>query len=266
MSINSIWIHNGNLELKITDIDNQCIKPNYVNVVLGNFTSTYCTLTTLKNSPKQVYGNFHCSGNKLKSLKHGPEIVKKIYDCSNNRLTSLQYLPKDIINLYASFNHLKDFKYIGNKVENVFAKNNLIETLKYLPKYLNALDLTSNLLINLTGSKIDYIKSLTVSNNPLMSFKADIDHVKRLIIKNHCSNINSLRTGIRQIDLIDIKQFSVEKLFLSTGINNGYESYFTDLLNFCIETNQNIETINWPENFIKDNLRKNISKSNSFNL
>lgn len=73
-------------------------------VVTGQFSCSYCHLTTLKGFPKEVGDNLYINSNSLTSLEFFPEIVEGHIELESNPITSLKGLPKnaDVGTLYGT--------------------------------------------------------------------------------------------------------------------------------------------------------------------
>jgi len=95
------------------------------NVVKGNFevTTTSSSLTSLKNSPNEVYGTCRVRNQKITSLQYCPRWIKDNLDLGSNKIEKIDYFPEHVggwINL--AENNIKSLKGIQKMIKELKGK------------------------------------------------------------------------------------------------------------------------------------------------
>ena len=124
-----------------------------------------------------------------------------------------------------------------------YCDDNFLVSLVGGPKEVNGhFDCSTNKLTNLIGSP--EIKGVFYcSNNLLTSLYGISKNVKGVVCDDN---------------------LKIEREFINSG---SYKNeYWNDLLNYCIYNKENLDEINWPENFLNDNLKKSVKGINKFNI
>lgn len=254
-------------------------------------------LTSLEFCPLNVQ-DLSVRDNMITSLKHLPESCINL-EISNNKLSSLKYLTKNVKDINAYNNQItrfEDLEDLDYSLKNLGINENCLTSLKNVPKNIEVLKIYDNeKLTSLEGvERLNKLKSLNCNLTSIDSlmFLPNID-----IAKIHCSDtfLTSLENNAKSIDyLIALRNKNLKSLYsynsncrsVKTGkvlenkfIKSEYyknveisseEDYYKHLFNFAIKENVVIDfddnEINWPENFLNENLKKSYTKSNKFNL
>lgn len=201
-----------------------------------------------------IGGNFELDGKELISLVNGPIKVMGDYEVNNTSIVNLDGLPEIIeggLRIY---------------------KTN-ITNLDGLEKcsvgtYINV---NNNKLTSIAGSPDAINGTFRCKNNQLNSLKGGPINIKGGF---DCSNniINTLdgapRSVSGEINLDNNNIPNTEIQFYEDAEN--YNNYYEDLLNWIIsnKTENDLDSINWPENFMKsrNNTIKSIKNFKKFNL
>ena len=191
----------------------------------------YNNLTSLEGSPEKVNGFFGCSHNDLTTLEGGPKVVKGQYSCSYNNLKNLKGSPDSIENYFdASYNDLRN--------------------LKGAPKAIDC-------YFDISG------------NDNLTSLEGGPEVVMTEYLMMDCINLKSLYGITHRVRKVTPpKHLQVEADFI-----NNYEmavlkkeNYWTELLDFVIKNNKDLDGVNWPEGFITDDTRRSAKTTHKYKL
>ena len=220
--------------------------------VTGNFECINLELKTLEGVSKYIGNNFNCNGNILTNLKGGPLEVENEYHCQLNVLTSLEGAPKHMPGSFdCSGNHLETFEGGPDWAEEfIGSQNEYLTSLRGSPKSIGG----SFIIRDCTSlESLEGVPEVIMKD---MIFKESIK-LKSLYGLTH-------RIG-RVLAPVHLK---IEEDFL-----NNYEmavlhkgNYWKELLNFVIKNSRDINSVNWPDGFITDDIRKSAVTTHKYNL
>lgn len=239
-------------DVNVEDLENNLIPFKYKNSdCKGKFVCKNLNLTSLENCPDKVHFDFSAKENNLTNLEHCPSYIGGAFNVSLNNLTSLKYFPKEIHGIIVlKDNNLTKLENIPTKVESLYLNYNRLTDLKGSPKIIN--------------------DGYFLIGNPLTSLEGCPEHIEHSINLISCSDLKSLEYICANTNNVYVdKRLRIEKEFVTSKYYDkplhGKE-YFKNLLNFCLKYNHSIENINWPDDFLSDELKNTIKKSNKFNL
>lgn len=220
------YVHEGDFEVTVDMISYGNFNNKIPREVTGDFLCRIIGLTSLKGSPEKVGGSFTISNTRytpekqiMENLEGSPKYVGKNFTCSNTGLLSLKGAPERI---NGNFN----------------CGQNFLTSLEGGPKYVEGEFNASN-------------------NNEDLSLKGAPEYVggRFRAANSNVSTLYGIPKGVTEID------FSMNGFALSTEVgfilSGSYkDDYWMDLLKFVIQKNRDLSTVQWPEGFLNDNLKK----------
>lgn len=287
-------IHNGDIN-SLSRLENECFELDHL---LGTvyINEEIKSIPNSKKLPKIVHDKLIIVDNILENFNNFPEKVVNLFNVRNNNISCLKNIPKCEEDIYLNSNSIKSFKYIQKHVKgSLIARDNKLTSLKYCPyKIDNTLDLSNNMLtstkhiskyahqVNLKNNDLtcveflpeNKIEILNINYNNILEFKYlhkyDIKYVQ------FSSNVkNLMNTSLSYMGTISNKsknlehQINFSKYLFENNIvidRTDENTYYQSLLDYSIKNNVNVIEIDWPENFLSENIKKNNKTSNKFNL
>lgn len=208
----------------------------------ADFTAKNIGLTSLEGFPDTVEDTLNISNNQINSLEHCPAYIDEHFIAENNPLKNLKYFPKSV-GRYINLANCELTSLVGlpeNVLEDLHVENNKFETLEGSPKSIDgAFMLTGNL--NLTS--LEGCPGVIMGDFGLAG----------------CDNLNSLYGITHRVH----KVIAPDHLKVEEDFINNYEmsvlhskNYWKELLEYVLKNGKDINSVNWPEGMVNDDLRK----------